>query len=409
MLVWLTKLTHSVATLCALVLLWAPPALGGDWPQFRGPRGDGHAVVEDVPISWSETENVRWKVPIDGLGWSSPVVAGRQIWMTTALDEGHSLRAVCVDRESGALLHDVEVFAPEEPGPINGKNSHASPTPVLEDGRVYVHFGAHGTACLNDDGQIVWKSEPWAYNHRHGPAGSPVLYGDLLIFSCDGTDVQFVVAVDKHTGEIRWQSDREGPMAYCTPQLIQVDGRDQIFSPGGDQAVSYDPVTGEELWRFRYTGYSVVPRPVFAHGLLFFSSGYNDPVLYAIRAGGEGDVTDTHLAWELARGAPNTPSPLVVGDELYIVSDKGVATCLDARSGEEHWKQRIGGNFSASPVFAAGRIYVQSEEGTTTVFSAGRTYDELAINQLEGRTFASLVPLDRSIYLRSDTHLYRIE
>jgi outer membrane protein assembly factor BamB len=334
---------------------------------------------------------------------------GKRIWLTTALDEGRSLRAMCIDRATGLVLHDVEVFAPSEPGPINAKNSHASPTPVLEDDLVYVHFGAHGTACLSSDGGIVWKSDPWPYNHRHGPAGSPVLYDDLLIFSCDGTDVQFVVALDKQTGEVRWQTDRQGPMAYCTPQVIRVDGVDQLFSPGGDQAISYDPGSGEELWRFRYTGYSVVPCPVYGHGLVFFSSGYNDPVLYAIRADGRGDVTDTHMAWEQARGAPNTPSPLLVGDELYIVSDNGVATCLDARAGGEHWKQRIGGNYSASPLLADGRIYVLSEEGTTTVIASGKTYAELAKNQLDGQTLASLAVAGQSIYLRSETHLYRIE
>lgn len=384
-------------------------ATGADWPQFRGPEGQGHAAGEDLPLTWSETENIRWKVPVAGRGWSSPVIAGERIWLTTALDEGHSLRAICIERTTGLMLHDVEVFAPDEPGPVNAKNSHASPTPVLEDDRVYVHFGAHGTACLSSDGEIIWKSDRWQYNHRHGPAGSPVLYRDLLIFSCDGTDVQFVVALDKHTGKVLWQTDRQGPMAYCTPQLIRVDGVDQLFSPGGDQAVSYDPLSGEELWRFRYIGYSVVPRPVYGHGLVFFSSGFNDPVLYAIRCDGSGDVTETHVAWELARGAPNSPSPLLVGDELYIISDKGVATCLDARTGEEHWKQRIGGNYSASPLLADGRIYLLSEDGMATVIAASKTFAELAKNQLDGQTLASLAVADRSIYLRSETHLYRIE
>jgi outer membrane protein assembly factor BamB len=380
-----------------------------DWPQFRGPGGEGHATAHDLPLTWSESENIRWKVPVAGLGWSSPVIQGEQIWLTAAREEGKSLHALCIDRASGSLLHDVAVLQRSEPGQIHTKNSHASPTPLLEGDRVYVHFGAHGTACLTSGGQIIWKTEPWQYNHRHGPAGSPVLYEDLLIFNCDGTDVQFVVALDKNTGKVRWKVDREGPMAYATPLVIHANGADQLVSPGGNQIVSYNPLTGQELWRYRYTGYSVVPRPVQGFGMVFFSCGFNDAVMYAVRLDGEGDVTETHGAWQQERGAPHTPSPLLVGEELYLVSDKGIASCLDAATGKQHWQQRIGGNFSASPLFADGRIYLLSEEGTTTIFAPGRTFQELAQNTIDGRALASLAAVDRSIYLRSDTHLYRIE
>ncbi len=399
---------QRVAVLMVAGFLVAPvPA--EDWPQFRGPGGEGHAAGRDLPLTWSETENIVWKVPIAGRGWSSPVIAGKQIWMTTALDEGRSLRAVCVHRETGRPLHDVEVFQKSDPGKINSKNSHASPTPVLDGDRVYVHYGAHGTAGLSTDGRIIWRNTELKYDHRHGPAGSPILWKDLLIFSCDGTDVQFVVALDKKTGKIRWKRDRKGPMAYATAQVIHAGGREQVISPGGDQVVSYDPGTGKEIWRFRYKGFSVVPRPVYGHGLVFFSCGFNNAVLYAVRADGAGDVTDTHMAWKRKRGAPQTPSTLLVGDELYVVSDKGIASCVDARTGKQHWHERLGGGFSASPVFADGRIYFLSEEGVATVIAPGKTFKKLATNRIDGRTFASPAVVGRRIYLRSDTHLYRIE
>jgi outer membrane protein assembly factor BamB len=380
-----------------------------DWPQFRGATGQGHAQDTGLPLTWSETQNITWKVPIDGLGWSSPVIAGGQLWLTTAVDEGKSLRAICLDPQSGKQLFNTEIFRLEDPGSIHRKNSHASPTPLIEGDHVYVHFGAHGTACVSTKGKVVWKTQELKYAHRHGPAGSPVLYEDLLILSCDGTDVAFVVALDKRTGQIRWKTPRDGPMAYSTPLVIHAGGRDQVVSTGGDQVVSYEPRTGKEIWRSRYDGYSGVPRPVFGHGLLFICSGYNTPHLFAIRPDGTGDVTDTHVAWSIkAEGAPLNPSPMLVGDELYLVNDNGIATCLDARTGKRHWQNRLGGNFSASPLAADGRIYLLVENGKTTVLSPGREFRVLATNQLDGRTLASLAVWHGSIYLRTDTHLYRI-
>jgi outer membrane protein assembly factor BamB len=396
----------SVALVCLSTSLLATAA---DWPQFRGPGAEGHVPDHGYPLTWSETENITWKVPIPGLGWSSPVVVGSQIWLTTALDEGTSLRAICVDRASGKLLHDVEVFHQEKPKSIHKKNSHASPTPIIEGNRVYVHFGAHGTACLTTDGKLLWRTNELKYVHQHGPAGSPVIYQDLLILSCDGTDVQYVVALDKYTGKIRWKTDREGRMAYSTPLLITVDAQDQLISTGGDAVIAYEPATGKEIWRVKYDGYSLVPRPVVGHGLAFICTGYDRPSLIAVRLGGQGDVTESHVAWKLDKGAPHNPSPLLVGNELYIVSDKGIATCLNAATGEEIWQQRIGGNYSASPAYADGRIYISDEDGKTLVIAAGKEYKELATNQVEGRTLASLAFVDRAIYLRTDTHLYRIE
>ena len=398
-----------------------PLANGADWPQFRGPGGQGHSEAKNLPLTWSETENIAWKVPIAGLGWSSPSIQGNQIWLTTALDGGKSLRAIALDRNTGKTLHDVEIFTLENPGSVHSKNSHASPTPLIEGDRVYVHFGAHGTACLTTDGKIVWSTQELKHDHRHGPGGSPVIFEDLLILNCDGSDIQFVVALDKNTGEIRWKKKREHigearltgksnvPMAYTTPLLIDNNGTTQLLSCGADSIVAYNPRTGDEYWWFMYDGYSNVPRPVVGKGLVFISSGYDQPEFFAVRIDGSGDVTKSHLAWNMKKAAPLNPSPLLIGDELYLVSDSGIATCLDAVSGQQHWQERIGGNFSASPTFADGHIYLLDEEGTTTVIDPGKEFKSVASNKLEGRTLATPAFVDSTIFLRTDTHLYRIE
>jgi outer membrane protein assembly factor BamB len=381
--------------------------LAEDWPEFRGPTGQGHSRERGLPLTWSETENVRWKAPIPGKGWSSPAVQGDRIWLTTAVEGGRSLRAICLDRKTGQVLRDVEVFRLENPGPVHEKNSHASPTPILEGDYIYLHFGSHGTACLRSSGEIVWKTQELKYYHRHGPGGSPVLFGDLLILSCDGYDIQYVVALDKRTGQIRWKSPRKGYQAYTTPLTVQVDGKDQVVSPGAHRAVSYDPRTGKEIWWVRYgNGYSNVPRPVYGHGLVFICSGFDQPVLLAVRPDGQGDVTDTHVAWNLKRGVPLTPSPLLVGEELYVVSDNGIASCLDAKTGKQHWQERLGGSYSASPVYADGRIYFLNEDGESVVIEPGREFKKLATNRVDGYTLASMAVSGGAIFIRSASHLY---
>lgn len=388
---------------------WVSVGWARDWPEFRGPTQQGHADEPALPLTWSETENIVWKTELPGLGWSSPAIVGRQIWLTTALDEGRSLRALCVDRHTGKLLHDLEVFAKEQPGPIHKKNSHASPTPLIEGDRVYVHYGRHGTACLTTTGEVVWKTE-LEYDHRHGPASSPVIFEDLLIINCDGSDRQFTVGLDKRTGQEVWRSTRQGRMAYSTPLLVTWNGQTQVVCSCGEWAVAYEPASGRELWRFRYPGgYSNVPRPVAAFGLTFVSSGYDTPTFYALKLDLRGDITETGAVWKLSKGAPRNVSPLIVGDELYLMSDNGIATCLDARTGQVHWQERVGGDFSASPIYASGRIYFLNETGKTTVLAPGKTYQVLAENELPGRTLASLAPVDGAIYLRTDTALYRIQ
>ncbi len=390
---------------------------GQDWPEFRGPTAQGHSDAVDLPLTWSESENVIWKVPIPGQGWSSPVIRDGKIWLTTGISEGdtpqgrHSLRALGLDFASGHLLHDVEVIALEGPPSLHAKNSSASPTPILEADRVYVHFGDFGTASLDARGKILWKSRRLRYVEQYGPGATPALADDLLLISCDGTDTQFVAALDKNDGSLRWKTLRQdGDMAYSTPLVIDDAGVRQVISTGGNVAVSYELNTGKKLWWIRYVGFSQVPRPLYVHGLVYLvNPALGRPMLYAVRPDGRGDVTRSHVVWTWQRGVPVTPSPLIVGDEIYFVSDGGILTCLDAKKGTLHWRERLGGNFSASPAFADGKIFLLDEDGKSMVIRPGRRFDKLAENQLDGRTLASMAIAGRSLLIRSDTHLYRIE
>lgn len=393
----------------------------GDWPEFRGPTGQGHSSATQLPLHWSATENVAWKTAIPGSGWSSPVLVGGKLYLTTAAPiEGSpdlSLRALCVSAADGRILWNVEVFR-EEAGTaprIHSKNGHASPTPLVYDGRLYVHFGHMGTAALDLAGKAVWRQTELKYIPIHGNGGSPALIDDLLVFSVDGDKDPYVVALDRGTGAVRWKTARVTSAArkfsFSTPFFLTNNTDHAVISPGSGAVCAYAPKDGAELWRVRYgEGYSVIPRPVFGHGLLFFATGYDRPVVYAIRPGGaaRGDLTDTHVAWTLTKGAPNTPSLLLVGDELYFVSDAGIASCVDARTGAVHWSERLGGNFSASPVFADGKLWFQNEEGIGYVVKPGKTFELFAKNDLGERTLASYAVTDGALFIRSAGSLWRI-
>lgn len=395
-----------------------------DWTEFRGPNADGHSNATGLPVNWSVDKNVVWKRAVDGLAWSSPIVLGDRIYLTTSVPDGavlgpkQSLRTLCLNAETGAVQWDVEVFNQKATGSradkVHGKNSHSSATPVTDGKHLFVHFGTKGTACLTLDGKIVWKTQELKYIPVHGTGGSPILVNDLMVVSCDGGDVNFIAALDKATGKIRWKTDRTATgvkkkFSFGTPLLITVDGRQQIVSQGSGAVYGYDPKDGTNIWMVNYVdGFSVVPRPVFAHGLVYVSSGFMKASLLAIDPTGTGDITETHVRWTLTKGAPHTPSPLVVGDELYVVSDIGVLSCLDAKSGKVHYQERLGGKHSASPLYGDGKIYVQAEEGEGIVFRAGKEFEELSRNTLEGRTFASYSVFDSSLLIRTEEHLYRI-
>ena len=390
-----------------------------DWPEFRGPTGQGIAKVSNLPAEWSQTKNVVWKKELPGAGWSSPVIVGGRIYLTAGVPAAnsseYSLRALALDAKTGEILWTTEVFKEGgNPAPrVHTKNSHASPTPLVHEGRVYVHFGHAGTACLDLDGKVLWRNTALNLLSVHGNGGSPIVVDKALIFNCDGGNEAFVAALDRKTGEVLWKTDRntnsEQTFSFSTPLLIRVNGHPHVISAGTDMVGAYDPATGREIWRVRYMGYSVVPRPVYGNGLVYVATGFGAPWIFAIRPDGQGDVTKTHVAWKTHRGAPLTPSLLQVGDELYALSDNGVVTCFDAPSGEVIWQYRFDGNYSASPLYADGKLYFQSEQGPAMVLKAGRQYQLLAKNNLGERTLASYAVADGALFIRTAKHLYRVE
>ena len=412
---------HSVIRIAgSMVVVATGVALAGEnWPEFRGPTGDGHSDATGLPLTWSETKNVVWKTPIHDRGWSSPVVWGRQVWLTTATRNGKQLFAVCVDRDSGKIVHDVKLFDVAKPDRIASMNSYASPTPAIEKGRVYVHFGTYGTACLDTGtGRVLWARRDMNCEHHMGAGTSPILFGKRLIVAVDGCDVQYVAALDTATGQTVWKTKRSVDYskihrytrkAYCTPTVIESGGVRQLISPCSRAIIAYDPAGGKELWKVRHTGWSMVPRPLLGCGLIFLVMDYDYPQLWAIRPGGRGDVTDTHVVWKITKRMPQKPSPLLVGERLYVVSDRDFATCIEARTGRVVWQERIGGKYSASPICADGRIYFFDERGVTTVVEPGAKYKVLATAELDGRMMASPAVAGKALFLRTETHLYRIE
>jgi outer membrane protein assembly factor BamB len=403
---------------CAVIawFILSPPAWGENWPEFRGPTSQGHYEGKGLPLEWGPTKNVRWKQAIPGKGWSSPIIQDGRIYLTTAVavapgkTKEMSLDALCLDEATGKILWQTRVFLQEAKAPnIHSKNSHASPTPLTDGKRLYVHFGHQGTACLDFKGKVLWRNTELRYAPVHGNGGSLGWADGRLVFSCDGGDKQFIAALDPETGKVAWKVDRktEAPkrFSFSTPLLITAAGQRQIVSPGSDVVTAHDPADGHELWRVKYTGYSVIPRPVFGHGLVFLSTSYDRPTVLAIRV----DGAKSEVAWTLTKGAPHTPSLLLVGDELYMVSDGGLASCVDARTGKVHWQERVQGQYSASPTYADGRIYFQSEDGVTTVVKAGTTFEQLAQSKLNERTFASYALADGAIFLRTEGHLYRFQ
>jgi outer membrane protein assembly factor BamB len=404
-------------TLLALALPAAAPT--DNWPQFRGPHGDGHADATGLPVKWSESENIAWKTAIHDRGWSSPVIWNDQVWMTTARVDGKELFAVCVDRDTGKIVHDVKVFDVDKPAFCHPYNSYASPTPAVEGGRVYVHFGVYGTACLDTaTGKKLWERRDFPCNHHRGPGSSPILYQDLLIVPFDGFDVQYVVALDKATGKTVWKKDRgidwgdtDGDLkkAYATGRIVNVDGKPELIIPGAGATMAYDPRTGDELWRVRAGGMNAAIPVLERTGKLFLTTGDGGFRLYALRPDGKGDLTDSHVEWKTAKGVPSRCGPVLVGDRLYLVSEQGFASCIDTNTGKTLWQDRLKGEFSSSAVYADGRIYACTTEGTTYVMEPGDALKVLAANKLDAGCIASPAVAGKALFIRTKTHLYRIE
>jgi outer membrane protein assembly factor BamB len=411
-----------------------------EWPEWRGPTGQGHAPGKGLPTVWSETKNVAWKAGLPGRAWSSPVIEGKNIWLTTAVEtpakkedmerrlkantgdqaltllEKVELRALCVDRETGKLTQNILLLSLREPQWVHALNSYASGTPVIEDGRLYCHFGALGNACLDTrTGKVLWTNTDLVVMHENGPGSTPVIWKNLMVFHLDGSDQQFIAALDKRSGKLAWKTMRSGEMnknpqlkkSYGTPLILAINGKEQIVSPASDWIYGYDE-QGQELWRVKYglLGFSLTPRPVVGHGMIFMSTGFMKAQILALKYQG---VDRPEIAWRYEKGAPTMPSPLLVGEELYFVNDGGILTCVDAKTGAEHFRERLGGNYSASPTYADGKIYLHNREGLTTVLKPGKKFEVLHTNQLPGKIFASLAVADRALFLRTDTALYRIE
>jgi outer membrane protein assembly factor BamB len=414
--------------LLALLLVCATSRAQDNWPEFRGPNADGRSKSTGLPLKWSETENVRWKTAIHDRGWSTPVIWDNQVWLTTATEDGTKMFAVCVDRNSGKVLLDRLLFENAMPEPLgNDVNSYASPSPVIEAGRVYIHFGSYGTACLDTNSfKTVWQRRDLKCRHYRGPSSSPILFRDLLILTFDGADLQYTIALDKRTGKTIWRKDRsadwndldqsgkptmEGDMrkAHSTPVLVTVGGEPRMVTTGAKAAYMYDPRNGDEIWKIDTPGFSASMRPVLHGGNAIVTTGYGNADLLAVPLNCRGKVQPTQVVWRYRKMVPQKPSPLVVDDLLYLINDSGVATCVDAKTGEPVWQERIGGTFSASPLYADGRIYLFSEQGKTTILSPGRKLEIIGENTLPSGFMASAAIAGKAFFLRTRTHLYRIE
>lgn len=423
----------SIATL-GLTAALALPA--DNWPGFRG-TGDGVSDAKGLPVEWSDTKNVRWKTPVHGKGWSSPVVWGDQVWLTTA-DEVRSGKnvppptkggvnkgnveqvtffAVGFDRATGKVIHDIKLGTEADPAFCHEFNSYASPTPVIEAGRVYAHFGSHGTWCVDTaTGKPLWERKDLKCDHFRGPGSSPILHDHLLILIFDGHDQQYVAALDKMTGKTVWKLDRnityrnndgDWKKAYATARVLEVGGRPQLVCPSAECTIAHDPATGKELWRLTHGGMNAAARPVAGHGLLYLTSGY-PARLMAVKEGLSGAVARESAVWQKDKAVPTRPSLLLLGQLLFMVSDDGVASCLDAKTGKVHWSERLNGDFTASPLAAGGVIYLPNQSGKTTVLRAAKEYEVVAVNELPAGCMASPAAAGDALFLRTKTHLYCI-
>ncbi len=425
-----TSLHQGRITTLALSIGFAFSSLAAEqnWPQFRGPSGLGLTDARGLPITWSETQNVVWKTPIHGRAWSSPVVQDGTVWLTTASEDGRVLSVISVENDSGKVILDKLLSEVERPQFAHKFNTYASPTPTTEPGRIYVTFGSPLTACLDSKtGQILWERRDFVCNHFRGAGSSPILHGDLLIMNFDGSDFQFVVALDKKTGKTVWRVERSidykdlGPdgkpeaegdwrKAFATPHVARFGGNPILISQGAKAAYGYEPGTGRELWRVEErSSHSGGTRPVVSDDLIFFPSGWSQGQVLAVRPGGSGDVTESHVVWRSKRNTPKKPSLVLAKELLFMIDDGGVAGCIDPRTGDEIWRERVGGNYSASPLFAEDRLYLFSEEGKTTVIDASRTFRVLATNELSDGFMASPAVTGKALILRSKSALYRIE
>jgi outer membrane protein assembly factor BamB len=398
-----------------------------NWTHLRGSNLDGHSISRQAPTSWSETDHVLWKTEIRGVAWSSPVVFGNQVWTSSATLNGEELFAVCTDFNSGKIVREISLFKPDTVQHIHPTNSYATSTPCIEDGFIYVHFGTYGTACVDTRNfNVVWTRTDLNCDHMQGAASSPIIYKNLLILHIEGTDVQYLIALDKATGKTVWKTERPQEFyknvepvyrkAYCTPIVIQVNGKDQLISNGSQLCIAYEPETGKEIWQVFYGDDSTVSMPLSYGGLVFVNSGWMFPKdgrsfyarLLAVDPTGKGDITKTHVPWETGTDVPQISTPVIVDSLIYMVHERGDLTCLNARDGKVIWKTKLKDQFNASVLYASGNIYLFSLKGKTYVIKPGLTFQQIAENQLSGTIKATPAIVRNNVIIRTDKCLYRI-
>ena len=388
------------------------------WNQFRGPTADGKSHSLNLPVQWSETRNIRWKTSIPGRAWSSPVVSGDTIWLSNATDDGRRLSLLATNAKTGIIRKDITVFEIEEPMFCHPFNSYASPTPVVANGCLFVHYGSAGTACVNTKTEaIVWTRQDLPCDHHRGPGSSPIFFENKVFLNFDGFDQQYVVCLDAKTGETIWRTDRsidygsdngDFKKAYCTPTVINHNNRTQLVSPAAVATVAYDPSNGQEIWTVYHGGFNAAARPLYSHGLVILCTAQGDRLL-AVRPDGVGDITDENVVWKFGKSAPTRPSQSVVGDQLYMVSDTGIFSCIDIETGKVRWSERQSGRYSASLVESDGRLYACDEDGTCIVFKANpQSFEILSENKLDDGCMASPGVLGDDLLIRTKSSLYRI-
>ncbi len=398
----------------------------GHWTHFRGSNRDAISLDQKPPIVWSESTNVVWKTDIRGRGWSSPVVYENQIWLTTATPDGREMSAICVDFKSGQVLFDRPIFKQEEIYKKHSVNSYATPTPCMEQGFVYVHFGSSGTACLGTrDGKIIWQRRDLLCDHVQGPGSSPILYEQMLILHYEGSDRQFIVALDKTTGKTIWQTERPqelydplapiGKKAYTTPIVLTVQSRDLLVSNGAAVCIAYDVHTGQEVWRVVQGEDSTIAMPIAENGLVYFYTSFVTPALLdkyaelmAVDPTGHGDVTKSHVRWRVKSPILQLLTPLIKDGVIYTVDTKNMLLALDAKTGATLYSKKMKNKYNSSPVYADGHVYLTSAKGETTVLKAGQELQIAAENKLPGEIFATPAIVENSLIIRNESSLYRI-
>ncbi len=400
--------------------------ISNNWTHFRGSELNGIAEVLHSPVSWSPDSNIAWKAKIHGQGWSSPVVFGDQIWMTTATEDGKEMFAVCVDLNSGTVVYDIMLFTPDSIYRKHEINSYATPTPCIEQDRVYVHFGRYGTACLSTvDASVIWKRNDIECVHVQGPGSSPIIYKDLLILHLEGTDRQLMTALNKFTGETVWEAERPsdvydklkpiGKKAYITPIIINVKGKDVMISNGSAMCAAYDPMTGTEIWRIVRGEDSTIAMPFTENGIIYFHTGFitsdenNRYVeLMAVNPDGGGEIEHTNVHWSIETPILQLSTPVIKDGLIYNVDTKNIMMCLDANTGETIWSKRLRGKYNSSPVIAAGHVYFSSTNGETTVVREGRELNIVSENKLEGEIWTTPAVVNNSLLIRTSEFLYCI-